>query len=428
LDPLGDLMPWIAVCSVAGLFGIMLVERLLPILPSYGLLVAVGVAVGEGYWSLPLALAMTVIGGIAGCALFYGLGWGLGESRAGALLHRTAGFFGMAPARVDRCIAWVRDRGAVFALVAQLVPTVRLVVPGIAGLLRARPLMFFTATALGIGLWNGLFIGTGYAAASLIEPNPNASSIALMVLVALLSLELMGTMMWRSFSRRRQAVAVSSAGAPPVLMSGAAMAPRPGTGPTRRQDAADDFAFFRAWLKAPLRVAAVVPSGRALAAAITAEIGPETGPVIELGPGTGAFTRALLGRGVPESRLALVEAGPDFAALLRQRYPAAQVLCMDAARLGTADPFDGEKVGAVVSGLPVLSMPPKTVIGILDGAFRHLRPDGAFYQFTYGPRCPIPRAILDRLGLKAVKTGRAVANVPPASVYRITRRWQRPPA
>ncbi|WP_343715601.1 VTT domain-containing protein [Inquilinus sp.] len=418
-------MPWIAVCSVAGLFGLMLVERLLPILPSYGLLVAVGVAVGEGYWSLPLALAMTVIGGVAGCALFYGLGWGLGEARAGALLRRTAGFFGMGPARVDRCIAWFQDRGALFALVAQLVPTVRLVVPGIAGLLRARPLMFFVATALGIGLWNGLFIGTGYAAAALVEPASNASSLALTVLVALVLVELMGTMMWRNFSRRRQAVAVSPAGAP-VLAQGPALTPRPATGPSRRQDAADDFAFFRAWLKAPLRVAAVVPSGRALAAAITAEIGPESAPVIELGPGTGAFTRALIGRGVPESRLALVEAGPDFAALLRDRFPEAQVLCMNAARLGSADPFDGEKAGAVVSGLPVLSMPPKIVIGILNGAFGHLRPDGAFYQFTYGPRCPIPRAILDRLGLKAVRIGRAVANVPPAAVYKITRRWPRP--
>ncbi|WP_081688988.1 VTT domain-containing protein [Inquilinus limosus] len=419
-------MPWIAASSVAGLVGLMLVERLLPILPSYGLLVAVGVAVGEGYWSLPLAFALTVVGGIAGCALFYALGWGLGEARAGALLRRTAGLFGMAPARVDHWITWFRDRGVVFAFVAQLVPTVRLVVPGIAGLLRTHPVMFFTATALGIGLWNGLFIGTGYAAASLVEASPNASSIALTVLVALVLLELMGTMMWRSFSRRRQAVAVSSAGAPPAL--GIGLAPRPSTGPSRRQDAADDFAFFRAWLKAPLRVAAVVPSGRALAAAITAEIGPDSAPVIELGPGTGAFTRALIGRGVPEARLALVEAGPEFAALLRERFPAAQVLCMDAARLGTADPFGGEKAGAVVSGLPVLSMPPKAVIGILDGAFRHLRPDGAFYQFTYGPRCPIPRAILDRLGLKAVRIGRAVANVPPAAVYRITRRWQRPPA
>jgi phospholipid N-methyltransferase/membrane protein DedA with SNARE-associated domain len=406
----------------------MLFERLLPILPSYGLLVAVGVAVGEGYWSLPLALAMTVIGGVAGCALFYGLGWGLGEARAGALLRRTAGFFGMGPAWVDRCITWLQNRGVLFALVAQLVPTVRLVVPGIAGLLRARPLMFFTATALGIGLWNGLFIGTGYAAASLVAPAPNASSIALTALVALVLLELMGTMMWRNFSRRRQAVAVSPTGATHVLATGSGPVPMHVAAGTRRQHAADDFAFFRAWLKAPLRVAAVVPSGRALAAAITAEIGPDSAPVIELGPGTGAFTRALIARGIPESQLALVEAGPDFAALLRDRFPGAQVLCMNAARLGAADPFDGEKAGAVVSGLPVLSMPPKTVIGILNGAFGHLRPDGAFYQFTYGPRCPIPRAILDRLGLKAVRIGRAVANVPPAAVYKITRRWQRPPA
>jgi phosphatidylethanolamine/phosphatidyl-N-methylethanolamine N-methyltransferase len=422
MDPLGDLMPWIAACSLAGLLGITLFERLLPVLPSYGLLVAVGVAVNEGYWSWPMALALSVAGSFAGSVLFYGLGWGLGEARAGALLRRSAGFFGMAPARIDGCIAWLRDRGALFALFAQLVPTVRLVVPGIAGLLRARPLMFFAATALGIGLWNGLFIGTGYAAATLVQPNPNATATALKALAALLLLELLGTMIWRNFSRRRQAVglAASTAGASPATL--------PPMVASRRQDAADDFAFFRAWLKAPLRVAAVVPSGRALAAAITAEIEPDTAPVIELGPGTGAFTRALLARGVPESQLALVEAGPDFAKLLQDRFPEAQVLCMNATRLAAADPFDGEKAGAVVSGLPVLSMPPRAVIAILDGAFHHLRPDGAFYQFTYGPRCPIPRAILDRLGLKAVRIGRAVANVPPAAVYRISRRWQRPPA
>lgn len=287
----------------------------------------------------------------------------------------------------------------------------RLVVPGIAGLLRARPLMFFAATGLGVGLWNGLFIGTGYAAAALVEPGPDASAIALEALVGLVLFEILGTVAWRVFGRRRQAVRVAT----PSLAS-------------RRQDTADDFAFFRAWLKAPLRVAAVVPSGRALAAAITAETGPHTAPVIELGPGTGAFTRALLARGVPESRLALGEAAPEFATLLQDRFPAAQILCMSATRLATADPFGGEQAGAVISGLPVLSMPPRAVIAILDGAFHHLRPDGAFYQFTYGPRCPIPRAILDRLGLKAVRIGRAVANVPPAAVYRITRRRPRPPA
>lgn len=98
-------MSWIAACSLAGLLGITLFERLVPILPSYGLLVAVGVAVGQGYWSLPLALALSVVGSFAGCAIFYALGWGPGEARAGALLRRSARLFGMAPARVDRCIA-----------------------------------------------------------------------------------------------------------------------------------------------------------------------------------------------------------------------------------------------------------------------------------------------------------------------------------
>jgi phospholipid N-methyltransferase len=95
---------------------------------------------------------------------------------------------------------------------------------------------------------------------------------------------------------------------------------------------------------------------------------------------------------------------------------------MDAARLKSIELFDGEPVGAVVSGLPLLSMPANEVIAILDGAFAHMRADGAFYQFTYGPRCPVRRSVLERLGLKAVRIGGALANMPPASVYRIRKR------
>lgn len=183
----------------------------------------------------------------------------------------------------------------------------------------------------------------------------------------------------------------------------------------------DVLPFFCALLADPRRVGAVVPSGGALARAITREISPRSAPVVELGPGTGAFTERLLERGVPENRLALVEYGPDFARLLEARYPSAQVLQMDATRLRHVELFDREKAGAVVSGLPLLSLSPREVIGILRGAFHHLRPDGAFYQFTYGPRCPVPAAILARLGLRASRIARAIINVPPAGVYRITR-------
>jgi phospholipid N-methyltransferase len=180
--------------------------------------------------------------------------------------------------------------------------------------------------------------------------------------------------------------------------------------------------FFRSWLHNPLRVAAIAPSGDSLARIMTQEIAALDGPIIELGPGTGVFTRALLARGISESDLTLVEYGPEFVPGLQMRFPQARILQMDAAHLAQAGIFEGEPVGAVVSGLPLLSMSPRKIASILSGAFVYVRPGGAFYQFTYGPRCPVPRPILDRLGLKAARIGGTVRNLPPASVYRISRR------
>lgn len=180
--------------------------------------------------------------------------------------------------------------------------------------------------------------------------------------------------------------------------------------------------FFRSWIADPLRVAAVAPSSDALCRLITKEIVSSDGPVLELGAGTGVFTRALLDRGVSESNLTLVEFGSEFAPILQQRFPQARVLWMDAAKLATHDLYPDATVEAVVSGLPLLSMPPRKVMSILAGSFAYLRPTGNFYQFTYGPRCPVPRPILDRLGLKAKRIGGTVRNLPPAAVYRISRR------
>lgn len=188
------------------------------------------------------------------------------------------------------------------------------------------------------------------------------------------------------------------------------------------QAALDDAAaFLRAWLATPLRVAALAPSGPALARLITRDITAAHAPVIELGAGTGVFTRALLARGVPEEALVLVEADAGFARLLRARFPRAQVLQTDAARLRHLDLHGPRHAGCVVSGLPLLPMSPRRIVAVLGGAFAHLVAGGAFYQFTYGLRCPAPRRILERLGLNAVCVGRTLANLPPASVYRIER-------
>ena len=190
------------------------------------------------------------------------------------------------------------------------------------------------------------------------------------------------------------------------------------TKPIRRSDGG---AFLREWLSDPLRVAAIVPSGRALAEMMTRDLDAASAPVIELGPGTGAFTDALLKRGIPEDRLALIETGSNFVNLLRLRLPRATVLAIDATQLRKVILFDGEPAGAVVRGLPVLAMPPRAVMLIVYGAFVHLRPGGAMYQFTYGPVCPVKRQILDRLGLESKRIGGTMINLPPASVYRITR-------
>lgn len=185
----------------------------------------------------------------------------------------------------------------------------------------------------------------------------------------------------------------------------------------------DTLAFFRAWVSNPLQIAAIAPSSAVLASLITSEISADNGPVLELGPGTGVFTRALLARGVRERDLTLIEHSADFAGLLRRRFPAARVHHMDAAKLAAADHlFEHATVGGVVSGLPLLSMGPRKVMAIVAGAFDRLRPGGAFYQFTYGLHCPVPRRVLDRLGLRATRIGGTLRNVPPAAVYRISRR------
>lgn len=186
----------------------------------------------------------------------------------------------------------------------------------------------------------------------------------------------------------------------------------------------DLLSFFTAWMAAPGRVGTIAPSGAALAELITRDINANTGPVLELGPGTGAFTYQLLKRGVRQQDLTLIEYGSDFMRLLQLRFPGARVLWMDAARLASERLYDGAPVGAVVSGLPLLNMSPRKVISIVGGAFSYMRPGAAFYQFTYGMRCPIRRPILDRLGLRATLVDRALLNVPPAAVYRLTRRPQ----
>src|SRR5260370_1114456 len=93
----------------------------------------------------------------------------------------------------------------------------------------------------------------------------------------------------------------------------------------------DEVRFLRSWIEKPLHMGAVMPSGKLLARTMAQYVDIESnGPVVELGPGTGAITSALIDRGVDQKRLVLVEYNPGFCALLRDRYPHAKVVQGDA--------------------------------------------------------------------------------------------------
>lgn len=180
--------------------------------------------------------------------------------------------------------------------------------------------------------------------------------------------------------------------------------------------------FGREWLRAPLRVGAVAPSSAGLADAITQGLTDASGPVVELGPGTGVFTSALLRRGIPPVQITAIEARERFTAELERRFPEVAVIHGNAMRVRHVVPFGPGGVGVVICGLPLLSMPPEKVLRIVAECMTILKPDGELRLFTYGLRCPIPVSILARVGLIAKHKAFVPLNLPPASVYAVQRK------
>lgn len=184
--------------------------------------------------------------------------------------------------------------------------------------------------------------------------------------------------------------------------------------------------FLKRWLRRPFAVGAVVPSGRLLAEAMArttfAEMKGREGHVIELGAGTGEVTKALLAAGIPPERLALVERDPELASFLRRHFAGPRIVEGDAARLPRilADQGIGS-VSAIVSSLPLLSLPADVVRGIVEGVFDALPRGGALVQFTYGPAQPVPRSLSQSLRLVGTRGPRIWRNMPPAVVWTFRR-------
>jgi phosphatidylethanolamine/phosphatidyl-N-methylethanolamine N-methyltransferase len=178
----------------------------------------------------------------------------------------------------------------------------------------------------------------------------------------------------------------------------------------------DEVRFLRSWIEKPLHVGAVMPSGRFLARTMAHYVDPRAeGPVVELGPGTGAITNALIERGVDQKRLVLVEYNPGFCALLRDRYPQAKVVQGDAYTLrDTLWNVLSTPATAVVSGLPLVTKPMMTRLKLIRDAFASLAPGAPFVQFTYAVVPPIPKSLP---GVSTEASERIWMNLPPARVW-----------
>jgi phosphatidylethanolamine/phosphatidyl-N-methylethanolamine N-methyltransferase len=178
----------------------------------------------------------------------------------------------------------------------------------------------------------------------------------------------------------------------------------------------DEVRFLRSWIEKPLHMGAVMPSGRLLARTMAQYVDiHSSGPVVELGPGTGAITSALIERGVDQKRLVLVEYNPGFCALLRDRYPQAKVVQGDAYTLRDSlwDVLS-KPASAVVSGLPLVTKPMQTRLKLIREAFVALAPGSPFVQFTYSVAPPIPKSLP---GVSTEASERIWMNLPPARVW-----------
>lgn len=205
MDPLGVLMTCIAAYGIVGLFALGLAERFVPILPSYGVLVAIGIAAAEGAWPVTSAVAATVGGSVAGCLLLYGIAIALNEDRGRRVLTAVGRLAGMSSKRVDSTLVSFQEHQRLLVFGSQLVPTVRLISPAIAGLFRADVTSFTAATMAGIVVWNMLFIGVGHVAAS-IAPSVNASVLAVQVLILLVTTEVILALAWQWCRRKRSKI------------------------------------------------------------------------------------------------------------------------------------------------------------------------------------------------------------------------------
>jgi phosphatidylethanolamine/phosphatidyl-N-methylethanolamine N-methyltransferase len=181
--------------------------------------------------------------------------------------------------------------------------------------------------------------------------------------------------------------------------------------------------FLQQYLRNPFSTGGVAPSGPQLARLMVAKIAPQSSEVIvELGPGTGAFTRELLAQGVKPANLILVEFNKEFVKFLKGEFPSLHIVegaAQDLPQL--LNKLGHVSVRKVISGIPLRSMKPADCRQIVKSVAAVLEPGGLFVQFSYFKTSPVQKKVAVEVGLTGECVGSAMNNVPPAFVWQYTK-------
>ncbi|NKN35148.1 methyltransferase domain-containing protein [Agrobacterium sp. a22-2] len=178
----------------------------------------------------------------------------------------------------------------------------------------------------------------------------------------------------------------------------------------------EEIRFFKGMMDRPKTTGSIIPTSSVTARKMASVIDLQSGlPVLELGPGTGAITKAILARGLPPERLVAVEYSTDFYQHLQRTYPGV--------RLINGDAFDIEKTlgdlknlafDCVISAVPLLNFPMQDRIKMLESLLDRLPAGRPVMQISYGAVSPII-AQPDRYHIQHFDF--IVRNIPPAQLW-----------
>lgn len=171
--------------------------------------------------------------------------------------------------------------------------------------------------------------------------------------------------------------------------------------------------FYKALFKNPRAIGSILPSSKTLAKKIASFIPEKTDLVIELGPGTGVITHAILQAGIAHHQLVTIENNQDLAALLNDRFPQIEIILGNADHLSTLIAHRKGILKTIISSLPLLSLPHKEKNQIIEEIKKVLTPKGYYIQYTYGTQKPIVESLS---GFKKINSAQVWLNLPPAKI------------